>query len=214
MNKKYQENNQKSTLHNSQNNIEDNHTSSEITDKVIDKKKMYRNIAIEIATYILIFLICSIVVPRYVIQRNVVDGFSMENNFYDGQSVIVEKISKRLDMIDRFDVITFHPKNEESGKYYVKRVIALPGETIQIKGSDIYIDGAKIEENYGKDPISYAGIAAEPLTLGEDEYFVMGDNREISYDSRYEDVGIINKNDIVGRVILRIWPLSDFGLVK
>ena len=89
----------------------------------------------------------------------------------------------------------------------------MPGETIQIIGSDIYIDGELLEEHYGKDLIADPGRAAVPITLGEDEYFVMGDNRSVSKDSRSEDVGNIKKKNIGGRAIFRIKPLSRFGTI-
>ena len=80
--------------------------------------------------------------------------------------------------------------------------------------SDLYINGEKLEENYGKDPIRNPGIAEEPITLEEDEFFLLGDNREISWDSRYEDIGLVHRDLIAGRTILRIRPLSKFGIVK
>ena len=91
-------------------------------------------------------------------------------------------------------------------------MIGLPGETVQIKGSTIYIDGKPLKENYGKDPIDYAGIAEKPIKLGDDEYFVLGDNREISRDSRYEEVGKVK--NIEGRAVLRIYPFDKFGTFR
>jgi len=128
---------------------------------------------------------------------------------------MVEKISYRLDALKRFDIIVFYPYGRENKEeYFVKRLIGLPGETIQIKGEDIFINGKVLEENYGKDPITNAGIAKDPITLGEEEYFVLGDNREISLDSRYEEVGVLSKKNIGGKAILRIWPLNKFGLLN
>ena len=103
---------------------------------------------------------------------------------------------------------------EPSYDYYVKRIIGLPGETVQIVGDTIYINQKPLKEHYGKDPISNPGIAAEPFTLDKDEYFVLGDNREVSQDSRYEEVGNISKDKIVGKAWLRIYPLNKFGILK
>jgi signal peptidase I len=94
-------------------------------------------------------------------------------------------------------------------------VIGLPGETIQIIDGKVYIDGKELTEDvYGiTDYIDEPGIAAEPLTLGKDEYFCMGDNRPVSYDSRYEAVGPVKRSEFVGKVWIRIWPLDKFGKV-
>lgn len=180
-----------------------------------DKKKKIGAVLLDLVIYGLIIYVCLFFVPEYVLQRTQVEGPSMENTLHDDDYLMVEKISYHLDALKRFDIIVFYPYGRENKEeYFVKRLIGLPGETIQIKGEDIYINGEVIEENYGKDPITYAGIAKEPITLGEDEYFVMGDNREISFDSRYEEVGILSKNNIGGKAILRVWPLNKFGLVK
>ena len=170
-------------------------------------------ILIEVLIYAVIIYACVYLIPTYVIQRTIVDGPSMENTLHNGESLLVEKISYKFDSLKRFDVIVFYPYGREMDEYYVKRIIGLPGETVQIIGSDIYINGELLEENYGKDPITYAGGAEEPCTLGEDEYFVLGDNREVSLDSRYEEVGLVSRENIGGRAIFRIWPLNKFGVI-
>lgn len=159
----------------------------------------------------IIILMCVIVIPRFVIQRTIVSGSSMETTLQDKDNLLVEKVSYLIGKPDRFDVVVFYPYGKDEGEYYVKRVIGLPGETIQIMGDTIYIDGKVLEEDYGKDPITFQGIASEPLTLGEDEYFLMGDNREVSFDSRYEDVGPVKEDLIVGKALVRIWPFDSFG---
>lgn len=175
------------------------------------KKKYRRKITREIVIYLIVLFLCVRIIPKYVIQHTIVDGPSMENTLWDHDHLMVEKISYHLDQLKRFDIIAFYPYGKDVNEYYIKRIIALPGETIQIKGSDIYINGSLLEENYGKDPITYAGIAAEPIQLGEDEYFVLGDNRTVSLDSRRSEVGVVHKDQIGGRAILRIWPLNEFG---
>lgn len=177
--------------------------------KMKRKQKMF----LEIVGYLLILFLCIKIIPEYIVQHTIVDGPSMEDTLLDRDHLIVEKISYRFDKLDRFDIIAFYPYGKDVDDYYIKRIIALPGETIQIKGSDIYINGELLEEHYGKDAITYAGIAAEPITLGEDEFFVLGDNRSVSLDSRSADVGIVSKNQIGGKAILRIWPLSEFGTI-
>lgn len=165
----------------------------------------------ELIIDIVIILLCVLVIPRFVIQRTIVSGSSMESTLYNDDNLLVEKVSYLLGKPHRFDVVVFYPYGKDEGEYYVKRVIALPGETIQIIGDTIYIDGEVLEEHYGKDPIRVQGIAAEALTLGDDEYFLMGDNREVSFDSRYEEVGPVKEDLIVGKAILRIWPFDSFG---
>lgn len=175
-------------------------------------KTSIRKIICEICLYIVLFVVCIYVVPNYVLQRTVVSGSSMLDTLHDGESMLVEKVSYRFKDPSRFDIIVFYPYGRDDKEdYYVKRVIGLPGETIQIKGKDIYINGEILEENYGKDPISDEGIAIEPITLADDEFFVLGDNREISEDSRI--FGPVKKSDIEGHAVIRIYPLDEFGLL-
>lgn len=178
-----------------------------------EKKAKTGGILKELAIYALLIILCVKIIPTYVMQRTIVDGPSMENTLHDGESLLVEKISWHFGWIDRFDLIVFYPygRNVEN-EYYVKRVIGLPGETVQIIGEEIYINGELLKEDYGKEPITNPGRAAEPITLGEDEYFVLGDNREVSLDSRYTQVGNVKRENIGGKAILRIWPLNQFGI--
>lgn len=170
-------------------------------------------------TIIYIVVICLFVflILHYVGQRTVVRGDSMDNTLKDGQNLIMDKISYRFHDPERFDIVIF-PGPEENGEhpYYIKRIVGLPGETIQIKDGLVYINGEELTEDvYGiTDYIDEPGIAGEPLNLGEDEYFCLGDNRPVSYDSRYEEVGVVNMSEIIGKVWIRIWPLSLFGKVE
>jgi signal peptidase I len=177
------------------------------------KRSNRKGVIFDLIFYALLIFVCIYIIPNYVIQRTVVDGTSMENTLSNGDQLYVEKLSYHFDALKRFDIIVFYPHGRENGDYYVKRIIGLPGETVQIIGSDIYIDGKILKENYGKDPIMDQGRAAEPIKLTEDEYFVLGDNRSVSKDSRSEDVGNVEKDNIGGRVILRIKPISKFGTV-
>lgn len=176
-----------------------------------DRKSKIRGFFIEALIYIAIIVVCVKVVPQYVIQRTIVDGDSMENTLINRENLLVEKVSYHFKNPERFDVIVFYPYGRDSEEYYIKRVIGLPGETVQIIGSDIYINGEVLEENFGKDPITLAGTVEEPQTLGEDEFFVLGDNRKVSQDSRYEEVGFVKKKNIEGKAILRIYPFDKFG---
>uniref|UniRef100_UPI004056D10A signal peptidase I n=1 Tax=Acetatifactor sp. TaxID=1872090 RepID=UPI004056D10A len=166
--------------------------------------------------YLLIVLCATYLLITYVGQRTQVDGASMETTLSDGDNLIVDKITYRFNDPQRFDIIVF-PFQYQEDTYYIKRIIGMPGEVVQI-GDDgtIYINGEVLSESYGREIIKpeNIGIAAEPIVLGEDEYFVMGDNRNNSSDSRTEIVGNIHRDDIVGRAWLRVWPLSDFGILK
>ena len=140
----------------------------------------------------------------------------MENTLHNGDNLIVDKLSYRFRDPERFDIIVF-PFQYQANTYYIKRIIGLPGETVQImEDGSIYINDEKMEESYGREVIQpeTIGRAAEPIVLGEDEYFVMGDNRNNSSDSRTDIVGNIKREDIIGKAWLRIWPLSDFGVLK
>lgn len=140
----------------------------------------------------------------------------MENTLHNGDNLIVDKLSYRFHDPERFDIIVF-PFQYQANTYYIKRIIGLPGETVQImEDGSIYINDEKLEEAYGREVIQpeTIGRAAEPIVLGEDEYFVMGDNRNNSSDSRTDIVGNIKREDIIGKAWLRIWPLSDFGVLK
>ena len=164
--------------------------------------------------YLLLVLCVAYLIVTYVGQRTQVSGGSMETTLRDGDHLIVDKISYRFDDPERFDIIVF-PFQYDKETYYIKRIIGLPGETVQIDESgNIYIDGEVLEEDYGREVIQNPGRASEPILLGEDEYFVMGDNRNNSSDSRDPQVGSIHRKDIIGRAFIRIWPFDSFGILK
>ena len=167
-----------------------------------------------------IYLLCVLgavwLVITFVGQRTEVEGASMENTLHNGDNLIVDKLSYRFHDPERFDIIVF-PFQFQDNTYYIKRIIGLPGETVQIMDDgSIDINGEKLEENYGMEVIKpeTIGRAAEPIELGDDEYFVMGDNRNNSSDSRTDMVGNITRENIIGKAWLRIWPVSDFGVLQ
>lgn len=164
--------------------------------------------------YFLIVLVATFLVVNYVGQRTMVIGSSMEPMLSDGDNLIVDKLSYRFDEPQRFDIIVF-PFRYAEKTFYIKRIIGLPGETIYIdENGNIYIDGEVLEEHYGKEVIVDPGRAYEPITLGVDEYFVMGDNRNNSSDSRDPVVGNIHRDEFVGKAWMRIWPLNRMGMIK
>ncbi|MDE7273596.1 MAG: signal peptidase I [Lachnospiraceae bacterium] len=169
---------------------------------------------LSISIYLLLVFCAAYLIVTYVGQRTQVSGSSMETTLSDGDHLIVDKISYRFHDPERYDIIVF-PFQYDTDTYYIKRIIGMPGETVQIDESgNIYIDGEILEESYGREIIQNPGRAADPILLGEDEYFVMGDNRNNSSDSRDPSVGNIHRNDIIGRAFIRIWPSSKFGILK
>lgn len=182
-------------------------------------KKVMREL-ISTGLYLLFVLCVMYLIINYVGQRTTVDGASMEPTLYHQDNLIVDKISYRFNEPERFDIIVF-PFQYQEDTYYIKRIIGMPGETVQIdEAGNIYIDSGDgfklLEESYGKEIIKpeNRGRAAEPVTLGPDEYFVMGDNRNNSSDSRTEIVGNIHRDDIVGRAWVRIWPFDSMCVLN
>ena len=169
---------------------------------------------ISLILYIAVALVITFLLIKYVGQRTVVDGQSMEPTLYNNDNLIVDKISYRFKDPERFDIIVF-PYQYKDDTYYIKRIIGLPGETVQIDTEgNIYLDGEILEESYGKEIIKDPVLAAQPITLGDDEYFVLGDNRNHSGDSRFADVGNVKRSQIIGRAFFRMWPISSMGLIK
>ncbi len=170
---------------------------------------------LDTGVYLLVVLLLTFLVVRFVGQRTQVSGESMEPTLQNGDQLIADKLSYRFHDPKRFDVIVF-PFPGDPETLYIKRIIGMPGETVQImENGTICINGEVLEEAYGLEIIApdRRGLAQEPVVLGEDEYFVMGDNRNDSMDSRVAAVGNIHRDKIIGRAWVRIWPLSGFGFV-
>ena len=175
-------------------------------------KKIFRELLGWIV-YILIIVGLTYLIITFVGQRTMVSGSSMETTLSNGDQLIVDKISYRFTEPKRYDIVVF-PYQYEENTYYIKRIIGLPGETVQIVDGYVYINGQLLDEHYGNAVMEEAGLAADPIELGEDEYFVLGDNRNNSQDSRAANVGVIHRRDILGRAWLRIWPLDKFGMIR
>lgn len=169
---------------------------------------------ITFSIYLLSILVLTWLLMTYVVQRTVVEGESMENCLSDGDNLLVDKLTYRTHEPKRFDVVVF-PYAYDAKTYYIKRIIGLPGETVYIDADGaIYINEEKLEENYGNEVIFDGGLATGFVFLGSDEYFVLGDNRNHSTDSRDPSVGPVKRDDIIGRAAFRIWPFSKFGKIK
>lgn len=164
--------------------------------------KRFGLLLFEIVKVVLISLAIILPVRLFLVQPFYVEGASMEPNFYDKEYLIINEISYRFSEPVRGEVIIFkNPKNTKV--YFIKRVIGLPGETVETHDGNIYINGQVLDEPYIAN-VSFQNY--EAVTLGPDQYFVMGDNRTNSYDSRA--IGPIDRHYIIGKVWFRGWPLN------
>lgn len=149
---------------------------------------------------IAIVIMVALVVVIYFGQRVSVVGDSMNPVLSNKDVVLVNRIVYDASQPKRGDIIVFKPNGNENASYSVKRIIGLPGEKIQITDGVVYINGEKLKESYDTAAITDAGVAAEEMELGGSEYFVMGDNRAASDDSRQADIGNVKRREIYGKV--------------
>ena len=177
-----------------------------------DKKE--RQMKKEILSWIGCFaiaILAALFIVTFVGQRVQVDGHSMEDTLQDRDNLICDKLSYRFSDPERFDIVVIYP-DEQKDKRWIKRIIGLPGETVRIdEEGNIYINGEILDKHYGKEVIQDPGLAAQEITLGEDEYWCMGDNRNHSSDSRV--IGPVPRSRILGKAFIRIYPFSKFGLI-
>ncbi len=145
--------------------------------------------------------------------RTVMVGQSMSDEIQNGDTVLINRVKYIFFAPKRGDVIVFRPNGNEKTHRYVKRVVGLPGERIQIRDGKLYINGMEYEKNKEIGKIEDPGIAAEELTLEQDEYFVLGDNCENSEDSRFVSVGNVKKKDIIGKAWLILFPRNHMGFL-
>ena len=142
-------------------------------------------------------------------------GVSMEPTLYNGQKIFINSFLYLISTPQRGDVVVFLPNGNHNSHYYVKRVVGLPGETIQIMDGSVYINGSLLEEDEAFDKMIEAGIAQNGLTLAADEFFVLGDNRNSSEDSRSGNVGAVRKDDVIGKAWFRMATGDEsMGLIE
>ena len=167
-----------------------------------NKKKITPQIIREVLSWVFYTVVAIVIAAMlvYGFGKNVeLVGDSMEPSLYSGQEVLINKVSTYLTGPGRGDIIAFLPNGNTNSHYYVKRVVAMPGETVQIIDGALYINGTEqVGDSDAYDKMEEAGIAASPIKLGSDEYFVLGDNRNSSEDSRSANIGIVKKSWILG----------------
>lgn len=136
----------------------------------------------------------------YVVQTTYMTGESMKPTLKNGEMVFVHKLGYQWSDPKRFDIIVFENRKNNNSHFYIKRVIGLPNEIVQIQDGDVYINGEKLKGIPFKEKIVTAGLANEEMKLGEDEYFVMGDNANNSEDSRSANIGNVRRESVIGKI--------------
>lgn len=178
------------------------------------EKKSLAQVFFGWAFQIIVVILFAYVIVFFFGQSRTNIGQSMDPTLSGGDVVLLNEISYRFGGPSRNDVIAFKPNGSESSHSYIKRVIGLPGETIQIKDGIIYINDTAYLEDADYPNMETAGIAENPIILGTDEYFVLGDNRNSSEDSRFADIGNVDLEDIEGKVWMVISPREHMGLLR
>ncbi len=146
-------------------------------------------------------------------MRTSVVGNSMSGTLENGDKVLINRFIYNLKSPKANDVVVFYPNGNKKSHFYIKRVVGTPGDKVQIIDGEIYVNGEPFDQK-DTEPIEVAGQAEEEITVGEDEYFVLGDNRNSSEDSRYANIGNVKKEDIEGKVWFRTSPRKSIGRVK
>lgn len=178
-----------------------------------------RKTAIKTLVYIIIVVILALLWNAFLMSPLMIVGPSMNPSLSEGDMVFVNKLSYAFGDVERFDIVVFPYKYDNSRKL-VKRVIALPSEKVEIRDGVLYVNDEELKEYYGiyrekkEGEQSTIYVNWGPYTLGDNEVFVLGDNRNQSDDSRSSDVGPVNIDDIIGKVSFRIWPLNSIGSMK
>ena len=144
-------------------------------------------------------------------SRVEVSGSSMSPVLSSGDVVLINRIVYDLGTPARYDIAVFE---KENSSYNMKRIIGLPGETVQIRNNLVYIDGKPLDTDDILGQATIAGIAEYPIELGGDEYFLLGDNRESSEDSRFAGIGTIKREQLTGKVWFKFQPIEEFGLIQ
>lgn len=180
------------------------------------KKKVNTAVVKEVFVWtveILITLLVAFTFVYFVGLRTSVVGQSMTETLSGGDEILVNRFIYKVTNPKQNDIIVFLPNGNEKSHYYVKRVVAVPGDTVLIENGALYVNGELFEEEVEVAAMEEAGLASEEITLGSDEFFVLGDNRNNSEDSRYANIGNIKKEYIIGKAWFRVAPWGEFGFI-
>ena len=174
---------------------------------------IYRPHEVVIKTIVdVIVIIClAFLMVTFFFDNTTITGHSMNATLNHSDVMLVNKAVYKFRNPDRYDIIIFKPNIGNVSDNYIKRVIGLPGETVQIIDGKVHIDGKVLSDDVIDMEIYNAGNAVEPITLGYNEYFVLGDNRNNSDDSRFSNVGLVKSDSIIGVPWFVIYPFEDFG---
>ena len=170
-------------------------------------KKFFKSLLLWIIEIVLVILAAYLLI-EYAVEKTTMMGVSMNTTLNDGDKIIINKLAYLRSDPERNDVIVFNQSKQGHGYHNIKRVIGLPGETVEIVNGEVYIDGSKLREAIPVEEMRVAGLADQAILLGENEFFVLGDNRNYSEDSRFANIGIVVKKDIVGKAWVRLEPFS------
>lgn len=176
----------------------------QVNEKTRQRLERYTNFIWEVTKVVIISLAIIIPVRYFLVQPFYVKGASMEPNFYNYEYLIIDELSYRFDDPQRGDVVVLKNPHRPS-QFFIKRIIGLPGETVEIRDRTVFVNGAELDETAYLDP-SIETFGNQVVHLHEGEYFILGDNRNESLDSRI--FGPIIKDEIIGRTWLRAWPVT------
>ncbi len=183
-----------------------------------NKKRKKINIPLvkEILTWtveIMVVLAAAFILVYFIGLRTSVVGQSMAKTLEARDEILVNRFIYKVTQPKAGDIIVFLPNGNEKSHYYVKRVIAAPGDTVFIDKGILYVNGEEYEEEIECEKMEDAGLAGEEITVGEDEYFVLGDNRNNSEDSRYANIGNVKRDYIIGQAWFVVSPFDKFGFL-
>lgn len=175
------------------------------------KKPKYKKVLKEVFLWILeiaMVVLFAYLIIEYAVEKTTMLGVSMETTLNHNDRIIINKLAYIKNDPQRYDVIVFKQSSKEHSYYNMKRIIGLPGDTVEILEGVVYINGELLQEEILVEPMHLSGLAAEPIVLDEEEYFVLGDNRNASEDSRFANIGLVVREDIIGKAWLKLSPFS------